>query len=225
MRAFTRIQAGLAVGTALALGACDPAGYATNSTASSSAAQPVPGGAVRSGATIATMADQYNRAHPGPPASGASSWVPAPPPPAYVDTSPPPPPAPPPPPLAAVANRQPGQAAAGEVPRPEAQSGAPELQAAAPAPAPAARRPTLAAADLAKGRKLFGDNGCGGCHTLADAGAAGVVGPGFDGNAGLTADIAYQTIHDGRGAMPSFGGVISDADIRLLSNYIVAVKK
>jgi mono/diheme cytochrome c family protein len=91
-------------------------------------------------------------------------------------------------------------------------------------PAAAGARPALTPAALAAGRKLFGDNGCGGCHTLADAGAAGVVGPAFDGNA-ITADVAFQTIHDGRGPMPSFAGALTDPQIRELANYIVGAKK
>jgi cytochrome c2 len=34
--------------------------------------------------------------------------------------------------------------------------------------------------DLAAGKKAFGDNGCGGCHTLAAAGTNGAVGPDLD---------------------------------------------
>jgi mono/diheme cytochrome c family protein len=167
------------------------------------------------------MADQYDRPHPGPAASGASTWVKAPPPPAYVDTSAPPPRAPDAPPPAAVANRQPGQPATppAELARPEVAAAA---GVAAPPPAPAA---ALTPAALAAGRKLFGDNGCGGCHALSDASAMGVVGPSFDGNTGLTSDIAFQTIHDGRGPMPSFAGALTDAQIRQLANYIVGAKK
>ncbi|MEO6152952.1 MAG: cytochrome c [Croceibacterium sp.] len=179
-------------------------------------------GEVRMGDTIATMADQYNRPHPGPPGTGASSWVAASPSPAYVDTSPPPPRAADPPPLAAVANRQPAVTPPAERAEVTMANGP-----AAPTPAPAARLQTagLSAADMAKGRTLFGNNGCGGCHKLADAGGSGGIGPSFDGNAELTRELAISTIHEGRGAMPSFGGQIADADIRTLAAYIVQAKK
>ena len=46
-----------------------------------------------------------------------------------------------------------------------------------------AEDPTAALTDeqVGKGRQLFNDNGCNACHTLADASAAGSVGPSFDG--------------------------------------------
>ena len=181
------------------------------------------------GSGVVTMADQYNRPHPGPAATGATAWVAPSPPPAYVDTSPPPPRAPEPPPLAAVRNRQPAARAEGVDPgaaRPElaGQTGAAAPSAAAPA---ARARPMAAAsaADLAKGRQIFGANGCSGCHTLADAGAAGGIGPGLDHNPNLSPDFVFSTVHDGRGGMPSFAGQISDLDLRTLAKYIVTVSK
>lgn len=187
-----------------------------------------PGGAARWGSSISAMADQYSRPHAGPySATGASAWVAPSPPPAYVDTSPPPPPTAEAAPPAAVRNRTPSAAAvadAADLARPEATLAAP----AAPAPPAAARAAVVtkvSAADIAKGRTLFGANGCGGCHTLTDAGAAGVVGPGFDGNTGLTPAYVFNTVHDGRNSMPSFAGQIPDADIHTIANYIVAAKK
>ncbi len=38
----------------------------------------------------------------------------------------------------------------------------------------------LTAEQVTKGRQLFTDNGCNACHTLADAGATGDVGPSLD---------------------------------------------
>ena len=37
-----------------------------------------------------------------------------------------------------------------------------------------------AAADVARGKAIFASAGCAGCHTLADAGATGTVGPSLD---------------------------------------------
>ena len=195
--------------------------------------EPVPGGAAMTGTSIATMADQYRPRAGATAATGASSWVPAAPAPAYVATGPGPQPDAPTPPPAAVANRQPSTparpaVAASDIVRPEAQSEslAPELQAAAPAPAPAARPAVPATTvNLAEGRKLFSDFTCGACHRLADASATGAIGPSLDNNPRLTLAFTRDTIHDGRGAMPSFAGQISDPDIAKLAAYIVQVSR
>lgn len=97
---------------------------------------------------------------------------------------------------------------------------------AAPAPAPAAEpAPAVAAVDKAAGQALFNDWSCGTCHTLAAAGGTGGVGPSFDGNAKLTVDYAKSIITNGQGAMPAFGGQMTDAEIATIASYIVAVKK
>jgi mono/diheme cytochrome c family protein len=82
----------------------------------------------------------------------------------------------------------------------------------------------LSAEQVAKGRQLFTDNGCSACHTLADASAAGSVGPSFDGNAGLDKDKVVNIVTNGQGAMPSFGW-LGEEDIGLLADYIVHAKK
>jgi mono/diheme cytochrome c family protein len=82
----------------------------------------------------------------------------------------------------------------------------------------------LSAEQVTKGRQLFNDNGCNACHTLADANAAGSVGPSFDGNAGLDKAKVVNIVTNGQGAMPSFGW-LGEEDIDLLASYIVQVKK
>lgn len=82
----------------------------------------------------------------------------------------------------------------------------------------------LSAEQVAKGRQLFTDNGCSACHTLADANAAGSVGPSFDGNAGLDKPKVVNIVTNGQGAMPSFGW-LGEEDIGLLADYIVQTKK
>ena len=84
--------------------------------------------------------------------------------------------------------------------------------------------PALTAEQLEKGRQLFTDNGCNACHALADANAAGSVGPAFDGNANLDKAHVANVVANGQGAMPSFGW-LDAADIELLSAYIVQAKK
>jgi len=172
------------------------------------------GGPFITGTSTASMAGQYERPILGPtPAAGASAWVRPAPAPAFVDSTPLPPAAPPPPPPAAVANRQPappsGSVPPSEVVRPEAAA------ADAPDPAPGA------GADLAAGRRLFVDYACGTCHTLADAGGTGGIGPSLDRNPRLTQALAADVIANGSGAMPAFGGQLSESEIETLAAYVV----
>jgi mono/diheme cytochrome c family protein len=87
-----------------------------------------------------------------------------------------------------------------------------------------AAAPKLDAGQIDRARTMFTDNGCIACHTLADAHAAGTVGPAFDGNANLTKEFAVDRITNGQGAMPSFGWLPPE-DIDLLASYIVEAKK
>ena len=82
----------------------------------------------------------------------------------------------------------------------------------------------LTAEQVAKGRQMFTDNGCNACHTLADANAAGSIGPSFDGNANLDKAHVVNVVTNGQGAMPNFGWLGED-DIGLLADYIVHAKK
>lgn len=82
----------------------------------------------------------------------------------------------------------------------------------------------LSAEQVVKGRQMFTDNGCVACHTLADANAAGTVGPSFDGNANLDKGHAVAVITNGQGPMPSFSW-LGDQDIDLIAAYVVQVKK
>ncbi len=84
--------------------------------------------------------------------------------------------------------------------------------------------PALTAEQVEKGRQLFTDNGCNACHTLADANAAGAVGPSFDGNANLDKGHVVNVVTNGQGPMPSFSW-LGEEDIELLAGYIVQVKK
>ncbi len=80
-----------------------------------------------------------------------------------------------------------------------------------------------AAVDVDKGRTLFKSSGCDNCHTLADAGATGRVGPALDGDTNLDTSMVINRVTNGQGAMPSFGGQISDADIATIAAYVVKV--
>lgn len=82
----------------------------------------------------------------------------------------------------------------------------------------------LTGEQVTKGRQLFTDNGCNACHALADANAAGSVGPAFDGNPNLDKGHVVAVITNGQGPMPSFSWM-GEEDIDLVAAYIVQVKK
>lgn len=70
------------------------------------------------------------------------------------------------------------------------------------------------------GRQVFVAN-CGSCHTLADAGTSGTVGPELDGH-GLSQDEIEQQVREGGGLMPPFEGTLSDEEIEEVSAYVAA---
>ena len=86
--------------------------------------------------------------------------------------------------------------------------------------------PTAAdAVKIGKGRDLFANYGCAGCHSLADAGATGHVGPAFDGDANLTHAFVLDRVTNGQGPMPAFGGQMSPEEIDAIATYVTAVAK
>jgi mono/diheme cytochrome c family protein len=76
---------------------------------------------------------------------------------------------------------------------------------------------------IARGRTLFADSGCGTCHALHDAEATGTIGPSLDGNNFLTEKLVIARVTDGQGPMPSFGGQLSDQEIADLAVYVTHV--
>jgi mono/diheme cytochrome c family protein len=77
------------------------------------------------------------------------------------------------------------------------------------------------AADIAQGKELFESYACGSCHTLADDGAMGQVGPSLDGNPNLSTALIISRITDGQGAMPPFGDQMSEDEIADLAAYVM----
>ena len=73
--------------------------------------------------------------------------------------------------------------------------------------------------DPAAGEAVFASAGCGGCHTLAAAGAAGNVGPNLD-ELKPSYDQVLAIVTNGRGAMPAFTGQLSEADIQNVAAYV-----
>jgi mono/diheme cytochrome c family protein len=75
------------------------------------------------------------------------------------------------------------------------------------------------AQNAAAGKKVFTDAGCGGCHTLADAGSSGQVGPDLDQLAPSTDTVAEQVKRGGPG-MPAFEGKLSADEIDAVADYV-----
>lgn len=71
------------------------------------------------------------------------------------------------------------------------------------------------------GREVFLQN-CSGCHTLADAGTTGKVGPNLD-EAKPPAELVVDRVTHGKGAMPSFEGQLSDEQIADVAAYVSSV--
>ena len=85
--------------------------------------------------------------------------------------------------------------------------------------APTASTPIPADADAAAGAKVFASAGCGSCHTLAAAKASGQVGPNLD-DAKPGYDTVLAKVTNGGGGMPSFGGQLSEQQIRDVAAYV-----
>lgn len=82
----------------------------------------------------------------------------------------------------------------------------------------------LTAEQIAASRQVFATYSCGACHVMADAGGNGHIGPALDGNDGLSVEYVTQIVSNGQGAMPSFGGMVTEEELGLLARYIVEAK-
>ena len=85
---------------------------------------------------------------------------------------------------------------------------------------PATPAPEEPAGDPAAGKQVFADGGCAGCHILADAGAAGAVGPNLDETKPDLATV-IDRVTNGKGTMPALGGTLSDQQIADVAAYVV----
>jgi mono/diheme cytochrome c family protein len=74
--------------------------------------------------------------------------------------------------------------------------------------------------DAAAGESVYASAGCGGCHTLEAAGSSGSIGPNLDDSKPAFA-LAVDRIANGRGAMPSFEGQLSEQEIADVAQYVV----
>ena len=73
----------------------------------------------------------------------------------------------------------------------------------------------------AEGKEVFAAN-CASCHTLADAGAAGQVGPSLD-DAMPSASTVTTFVTNGGNGMPSFSATLSAEQIQAVSKYVSSV--
>jgi len=76
------------------------------------------------------------------------------------------------------------------------------------------------AAAARSGEQIFTDEGCGSCHTLADAGASGSSGPDLDELAPDAATVAAK-VKSGGGSMPAFD--LPDPELQALGEYVASV--
>ena len=85
--------------------------------------------------------------------------------------------------------------------------------------APATSSSIPANADAAAGAKVFASAGCGSCHTFSAAKSSGQVGPNLD-DAKPGYDTVLTKVTNGGGGMPSFGGQLSEQQIRDVAAYV-----
>jgi cytochrome c6 len=77
--------------------------------------------------------------------------------------------------------------------------------------------------DPVAGKEIFlGASACGGCHTLADAGATGTVGPVFD-ETKPSYELALDRVTNGQGVMPPFKGTLTEQQIADVAAYVSSV--
>lgn len=73
--------------------------------------------------------------------------------------------------------------------------------------------------DAANGESVFASNGCGGCHVLAAAGAAGNVGPNLDESV-PSYELVVQRVTLGQGGMPAYGEQLEPQEIADVAQYV-----
>ena len=73
--------------------------------------------------------------------------------------------------------------------------------------------------DAEAGKAVFASAGCGGCHTLEEAGSSGSVGPKLDG-LNLSFDRVKTQVENGGGAMPAFKGQLTDQQINDVAAFV-----
>ena len=74
--------------------------------------------------------------------------------------------------------------------------------------------------DPVAGKEVFiGTAACGSCHTLADAGTSGTIGPNLD-DAQPSEALVVDRVTNGQGAMPPFEGTLTTQQIADVAAYV-----
>jgi mono/diheme cytochrome c family protein len=81
--------------------------------------------------------------------------------------------------------------------------------------------PASGEVSAAAGKVVFTDN-CATCHTLADAGSSGSVGPNLD-DLKPDEETVKNQVTNGGGGMPAFGGELSQTQIDSVATYVSSV--
>lgn len=85
--------------------------------------------------------------------------------------------------------------------------------------------PLATASDLEEGKQVFSQEAqpsCTICHTLADAGSAGAIGPDLD-QLKPTRDQVASAVTSGVGIMPAFNESLSQEQIQAVAHYVASV--
>lgn len=73
-------------------------------------------------------------------------------------------------------------------------------------------------ADSTDGKTIFAAN-CASCHTLADAGSSGTIGPNLD-ESQPSVELAVDRVTNGMGNMPAFEGDLTEEQIQAVAEYV-----
>ena len=84
---------------------------------------------------------------------------------------------------------------------------------------PTETEPTLEGDPVAGKEVFLGPSSCGGCHTLADAGTTGAVGPNLD-ETKTSYELSLDRITNGQGGMPSFSGTLTPQQLADVAAYV-----
>jgi mono/diheme cytochrome c family protein len=77
--------------------------------------------------------------------------------------------------------------------------------------------------DAEAGAAIYAENGCGSCHTLADAGSTGNIGPNLD-ESSVDFAAAVEQITNGGGGMQAYSGTLSEEEIANVAAYVVTAR-
>jgi cytochrome c6 len=86
-------------------------------------------------------------------------------------------------------------------------------------PASGGTSPKVAPGSGPDGKAIFAEAGCGGCHTLKDAGSSGNVGPNLD-DAKPSKELVIERVTKGKGVMPSFADSYTPDQIAAVAEYV-----